>query len=427
MILGFKVVYKDKNFIMANIFIKGVTLDGSVTNIKIAGNRFTEIGRDITASLGDVVIDGADKAIVPPFYNAHTHAAMTLLRGYADDMPLFPWLNDYIWPFEAKMTEEDIYIGSRLALLEMIKSGTIFFNDMYWDTHETWRATEEIGLRGCMGMTFTDNLGEKQIEKNFELLKEYKDKSSRIQMAIAPHAVYTVSEKLWIRCAEVAKSEGVLLHFHLSETEKEVNDCIEQYGMTPVRWLDKLGILGDNCIAAHVVHVDQEEMQILKDRGVAIAHNPVSNMKLSSGYFKSKQMDMNGNKVLIGTDGCSSNNNLDMLEETKFAAMIAKCNYGPEVLPVQTLLQWSQTNGPKIFGIDAGEIKVGKLAVALLVDLNNERMVPCYNFTSNWIYATGTEAIDTVICDGRILMQNRKVEGEEEIICRAKSCCRKWM
>ena len=148
-----------------------------------------------------------------------------------------------------------------------------------------------------MGMTFTDNLGEKQIEKKFELLKEYKDKSSRIQMAIAPHAVYTVSEKLWIRCAEVAKSEGVLLHFHLSETEKEVNDCIEQYGMTPVRWLDKLGILGDNCIAAHVVHVDQEEMQILKDRGVAIAHNPVSNMKLSSGYFKSKQMDMNGNKV----------------------------------------------------------------------------------------------------------------------------------
>ena len=397
---------------MANIFIKGVTLNGNVTNIRIVGNRFSEIGREVSSSPGDIVIDASDKAIVPPFYNAHTHAAMTLLRGYADDMPLFPWLNDYIWPFEAKMTEKDIYIGSRLALLEMIKSGTVFFNDMYWDTHETWRATEEMGLRGCMGMTFTDNLGEEQIEKNFSLLKEFKNKSSRIQMAIAPHAVYTVSEKLWLRCVEVAKSEGVLLHFHLSETEKEVKDCIEQYGMTPVRWLDKLGVLSEKCIAAHVVHVD---------------HNPVSNMKLSSGYFKSKPMDEIGNKVMIGTDGCSSNNNLDMLEETKFAAMIAKCNYGPEVLPVQTLLQWSQENGPKVFGVDAGAIKVGKLADALLVDLNNERMIPCYNFASNWIYATGTEAIDTVICDGKIVMQNRKVEGEEEIINEAKRCCKKWM
>ena len=195
---------------------------------------------------------------MPPFYNAHTHAAMTLLRGYADDMPLFPWLNDYIWPFEAKMTPRDIYIGSRLALLEMIKSGTIFYNDMYWDTQETWRATEEMGLRGCMGMTFTDGIGEEQIKKNFSMLKELNGKSNRLQMSVAPHAVYTVGEKLWKRCVEAAKSEGVLLHFHLSETEKEVTDCIAQYGMTPVRWLDKIGVLGDNCVAAHVVHVDQE-------------------------------------------------------------------------------------------------------------------------------------------------------------------------
>lgn len=411
---------------MANIFIKGVTLNGSVTNVKIEGNRFSQIGSQVVSSPGDVIIDGRDKAIIPPFYNAHTHAAMTLLRGYADDMPLFPWLNDYIWPFEAKMTEKDIYIGSRLALLEMVKSGTVFYNDMYWDTQETWKATDEMGLRGCMGITFTDNLGEEQIEKNFAKLKELNGKSSRIQMSVAPHAVYTVSEKLWIRCAEVAKEEGVLMHFHLSETEKEVKDCIKQYGLTPVRWLDKLGILGENCIAAHVVHVDQEEIDILRERGVAIAHNPVSNMKLSSGYFKSKLMADSGNKVLIGTDGCSSNNNLDMLEETKFAAMIAKCNFGPDVLPVQNLLQWSVENGPKVFGIDAGEIKEGKLADALLIDLNNERMVPCYNFSSNWIYAAGTEAIDTMICDGRILMQNREVEGEEEIINEAKQCCEKW-
>ena len=412
---------------MSNLFIKGVTLNGEVTNIRIKGDRFSEIGKELKSVDNEEVIDAKEKAIVPPFYNAHTHAAMTLLRGYADDMPLFPWLNDYIWPFEAKMTPRDIYIGSRLALLEMIKSGTIFYNDMYWDTQETWRATEEMGLRGCMGMTFTDGIGEEQIKKNFSMLKELNGKSNRLQMSVAPHAVYTVGEKLWKRCVEAAKSEGVLLHFHLSETEKEVTDCIAQYGMTPVRWLDKIGVLGDNCVAAHVVHVDQEEMQILKDRGVAIAHNPVSNMKLSSGYFKSQAMAQNGNSVMIGTDGCSSNNNLDMLEETKFAAMIAKCNFGPEVLPVQTLLQWSMENGPKVFGVDAGEIAVGKLADALLVDLNNERMVPCYNFASNWIYATGTEAIDTVICDGKILMRERRVDGEDDIIKEAKKCCEKWM
>ena len=157
---------------MSNLFIKGVTLNGEVTNIRIKGDRFSEIGKELKSVDNEEVIDAKEKAIVPPFYNAHTHAAMTLLRGYADDMPLFPWLNDYIWPFEAKMTPRDIYIGSRLALLEMIKSGTIFYNDMYWDTQETWRATEEMGLRGCMGMTFTDGIGEEQIKKNFSMLKE---------------------------------------------------------------------------------------------------------------------------------------------------------------------------------------------------------------------------------------------------------------
>lgn len=217
------------------------------------------------------------------------------------------------------------------------------------------------------------------------------------------------------------------MHFHLSETEKEVNDCIAEHGLTPVRWLDKMGVLGPNCIAAHVVHVDEEEMQILKERGVAIAHNPVSNMKLSSGYFKSKQMIEAGCNVLIGTDGCSSNNNLDMQEEAKFAAMIAKCNYGPETLPVDTVLKWSTINGAKFFGIDGGEIAVGKVADALLVNLNHERFVPNFNFNSNLIYASSCEAIDTMICNGEIIMRNRKVKGEEEIIAKAKECSKKWM
>lgn len=412
---------------MKSLFLKDVLLNGTHTNIRITGNRFSSISTTITPEQDDEVIEANQFAIVPPFYNAHTHAAMSLLRGYADDMPLFPWLNDHIWPFEAKMTAEDIYIGTRLAILEMIKSGTVFYNDMYWMMDAVWKATEEMGVRACLGVTVMDNLGEEKLRKSFDLIEEYQEKSPLISMSVAPHAPYTVSDKLWVRSAEYAKQHNTILHFHLSETEKEVADCVAEHGLTPVRWLDSLGVLSSNCVAAHVVHVDEEEIQILKERGVAIAHNPVSNMKLASGYFKSLQMQESANKVMIGTDGCSSNNNLDMQEETKFAAMIAKCNYGPETLPVDVLKQWSLTNAPKVFGIDAGEIAVGKLADALLLDMNNERFVPNFNMYSNWFYASNCEAINTMICNGKILMRNRKVQGEDEIIETAKKCSMKWM
>ena len=407
--------------------IQNVSLNGTTTNIRISGKKFSEIGSSLSPTAEETLINGDGFAIIPPFYNAHTHAAMSLLRGYADDMALFPWLTEHIWPFEAKMTTEDIRIGSELAILEMIKSGTVFYNDMYWQTEVTFEVTEAMGIRGAMGVSLMDNLGEENIAERIDSIERHQGKSDRVFMTVAPHAPYTVSEKLWIRCAEAAQKYNTFMHFHLSETEKEVNDCVAEHGLTPVRWLDKMGVLGPNCVAAHVVHVDEEEMQILKERGVAVAHNPVSNMKLSSGYFKSKPMIEAGCNVLIGTDGCSSNNNLDMQEEAKFAAMIAKCNYGPETLPVDTVLKWSTTNGAKFFGIDGGEIAVGKVADALLVNLNHERFVPNFNFNSNLIYASSCEAIDTMICNGEIIMRNRKVKGEEEIIARAKECSKKWM
>ncbi len=412
---------------MKTLFIRNVLLNGTRTNIRITGNKFSEIGEKIFPTAKDEVIEANGYAIVPPFYNAHTHAAMTLLRGYADDMALFPWLNDYIWPFEAKMTKEDIYIGSKLAILEMIKSGTVFYNDMYGDADMTFRATEEMGIRAALGIPFMDMFGEESIEQRFDLLERLNGTSELVQVTVAPHAPYTVGEKLWLRCAEMAEKHNTMLHFHLSETEKEVQDCVAEHGLTPVRWLDKMGILGPNCIAAHVVHVDDEEINILKERGVVIAHNPVSNMKLSSGYFRTKPMIDAGCKVLIGTDGCSSNNNLDMQEEAKFAAMMAKCNYGPEVLPVDMLVRWCTTDGAKFFGINAGEIAVGKLADALLINLHHERFVPCFNFNSNWIYAANAETIDTMICNGKIIMRHRKVEHEADIIAEAQECCKKWI
>lgn len=406
---------------MAKILLKNTHLNGAVTDVLIAGTRFEKIAHGIVADAGTEVVDATGTAILPPFYNAHTHAAMTLLRGYADDKELFTWLNDHIWPFEAKMTAQDIYEGSRLAILEMIRSGTVFFNDMYWQSDETVRAAREMGIRACVGMTVTDFIGEAAIEATFERLAALKqgdwaDDEGLVRLTLAPHAVYTVCENLWRRCAEFARERGLLLHIHLSETQKEVADCVAAHGKTPVRWLDSLGVLGENVIAAHVVHVDDEEIEILRERGVVVAHNPCSNMKLASGAFRAKAFSRAGCRVAIGTDGNASNNNLDMREETKFAALLAKLSGDPEALPADEALAWATRNGALVFGIDAGEIREGRLADAVLVDLNNERMVPSHNLVSNWVYSADSRCIRDVICNGKFLMRSRMIEGEGAIL-----------
>lgn len=407
------------------ILIREVLFNGNLTNILIEGNRFKSLQAS-TNEPADITIDGKRKAILPPLYNAHTHAAMTLLRGYADDMPLFRWLTEYIWPYEAKLTKEDIYAGTRLAILEMIKSGCVFFNDMYWDIEETIRATEEMGVRAAIGVTFMDRMSNEVKESNFGFIKEWNDPTEgRIQITVAPHAVYTVGADLLKRCAEVARQKGLVLHIHLSETEQEVNDCVAAHDMTPVKWLDSLGVLSENVVAAHVVHVNDEEIATLKQRGVTIVHNPCSNMKLSSGVFRSQTFEISGCRIALGTDGSSSNNNLDMREEMKFAALLAKCQHTPDTLPASTIFEWGTKNGAEAFGIDAGVIEEGKLADAILIDIDNERFVPCHNLISNWIYAADSRCIDTVICNGRIVMKNGVVPFEEDIIEEARQSCRR--
>lgn len=399
-----------------SILLREVVHENRPTNILIEGNRFKSLDVPADTPAG-LVIECKGKAILPPFYNAHTHAAMTLLRGYADDMPLFQWLTEHIWPYEARMTSQDIYNGTRLAILEMIKSGCVFFNDMYWEIEETMRAVEEMGIRAAIGVAFMDRQSERRTEDNFRFIEHWADRANeRIQITVAPHAVYTVSEGLFRRCAEAARSKGLVLHTHLAETEQEVKDCIAAHGMTPVRWLDSIGVLGDNVVAAHVVHVDDEEIEILKERKVTIVHNPCSNMKLSSGIFRAQSFAESGCRIALGTDGASSNNNLDMREEMKIAALLAKCQHTPETLPAHEVLQWGTQNAAEAFHINAGVIAEGKLADAVLVNLNNERLVPRHNLISNWVYAADNRCIDTVICDGKIIMEQGRVQGEEEII-----------
>ena len=402
-----------------SILIRKVLLDGKKRNVLIEANRFKNLDAPEDAA-ADEVIDASGFAILPAFYNTHSHAAMTLLRGYADDMELFTWLNDHIWPFEAQMKPEDIYAGTRLAILEMIKSGTVFFCDMYWTEGETARAVEEMGVRACVS-AHVIGFHPRQVQVDtLDRARAWKDRAGRVTMAVAAHAPYTCSAELIKECHGLARELGMPFVTHLAETQKEFDDCVKEHGLTPVQYLDSLGVLDRNTVAAHVVYVNDEDVKILAERGVVISHNPVSNMKLASGIFLGQALEQAGCRITLGTDGASSNNNLSMIEEMKVASLMAKASSGPLAGSAETVLRWATRNGAEAFGLDAGEIREGALADAILVDLSNERLVPNHNLVSNWVYSADSSCVDTVICDGRVIMRNRKVPGEEQILEEAK-------
>jgi 5-methylthioadenosine/S-adenosylhomocysteine deaminase len=416
---------------MKRLVLKNVVLDGSVTDVAISGKRFEKISPGLPCGPDDDVIDGGGRlALLPPFYNTHVHAAMTLLRGYADDMELFTWLNNYIWPAEAKLTEEDIYDGTRLAILEMIKSGTVFFADMYWHPRATLRAAREMGIRASIGMLFIcGNDGEllpNIRQGNAGLLEEAPTWPEEITLACAPHAVYTVSEKVLRQAAETAAANRLDIHIHVSETAREVEECVARHGKTPIAYLDSLGLLTPRTLLAHCTHLTTGDIALIARKKSVIAHMPVSNMKLCSGSFGLTAALAGGCRVTIGTDGCSSNNNLSMLEEMKFAALVAKLVTGdPEAGRDSLIFDLATRCGAEAFGIDGGVIAEGKAADALLADLDSPFMVGDYSVISDMVYSADSSVIDTVICAGKVLMRHRRVPGEEEIIDRARRVCRR--
>jgi len=413
------------------ILIQNVLVEGKEKNIYIEGNEIAAI-TDAGSGSGDVraaefVIDGSRKAAIPCLFNGHTHAAMTLLRGYADDMPLHEWLSTKIWPVEVQMTEEDVYWGTKLACLEMIKSGTTFFNDMYWHWEGSAKAVAESGIRAMLSAVFIDGFDEEkaqeQIKRNEALYKASQNLSDRILFALGPHAIYTVSKESlqWVK--EFSETHDVLVHIHLSETEEEVEECKKRYGVRPVEFLDELGLLSPRVIACHCVHLSRAEMVLLKRHDVKIVHNPASNMKLSSGtlpYAELKKAGLYAN-IALGTDGCASNNNLDMFEEMKIASLVHKAFSGdPTSMPAHEAFELATRNAAKMFRLNTGVIAEGKLADIALLDLKNEALVPNHNLISNIVYAANGSCVDTVICDGTILMEGRKVAGEEEIMEKAQ-------
>ncbi|MBO4671700.1 MAG: amidohydrolase [Bacteroidales bacterium] len=384
-----------------SLLIKNVLLDGERRNLLVRDGRFVcmDAARGAEAAK---VIDGEGLAILPAFYNTHTHAAMTLMRGYGDDRPLHEWLEQWVWPFEDKLGPEDIRHGSEIAIREMISTGTVFFNDMYFDIDETIQLVEASGMRAAIGVTMMDNHPKTLKDEKATRIRSWKD-SDRIQLTVAPHSVYTAGRETLLDAARLARENGRKIHIHISETVKEVQDCLAQTGMTPVRYLDSLGLLGPDVIAAHCVHVDKEEWDILAERGVTVSHCPCSNMKLGSGRFPYELAIASGARITLGTDGCSSNNNLDMREEMKTAALLAKVTGDAALLSAAQVLRWATRNGAEAFGYDAGEIASGKLADAVLVDLSNPKMTPCHNLVSNWVYSADSSCIKYVICNGKIL------------------------
>ncbi len=405
------------------LLIRNVRRDGMPVDVLIEGNRFAAIGEGLTPV--EQVLEGEGMAILPTFVNMHTHASMALMRGYADDLELHDWLENHIWPLEAQLDEEDIYHGARLACLEMIKSGTTCFNDMYWHFNGTARAVEELGLRAVLSSVFIDfndaGKAAEQRELTARLFEESKRCCDRIGFALGPHAIYTVSEESLRWAKSFATGNNLPIHIHVSETEKEVADCVALHGLRPFQWLEKIGFLGPDVVAAHAIHLTDEEIDLVARRDVKVVHCPVSNMKLASGGFPFGRMQAAGVRISLGTDGCSSNNNLSMLEEMKVAALQAKLLHAdPKLLPARTAFEMATLNGAAALGLDGGKIAVGGLADCMLVDLANHRLAPGYCLEDDMVYSADSSCIDTVLCDGKILMRGGRVEGEEEIVAEAR-------
>ena len=413
-----------------NILIKNVEFREEKTDILIVGNRIEKIAPHIEAQ-ADKTIDGSHKAVAPGFINMHTHSPMTLFRGYADDMELERWLNEKIWPYEAKLTDEMVYWGCKLACLEMIKTGTTCFNDMYMHLGACIQATKEMGLRGflsslIMDPTFRQTPAQamEQIERDLSMQAACPD---RIQLTIAPHAVYTVSEEILRMIADYTREHNLLIHMHANETQNEVANCVKEHGYSPIHWLDKIGFLGPNVILAHCLWLSETEMNILSEKQVKVVHNPNSNLKLASGFrFKFKELKERKVWVGLGTDGDSSSNNLDMIDAMKTASLIGKAwRFDPTATTAKEMFHCATRNAGHMLGLQTGRVREGFLADLILIDLNNTAFTPNFHFTSNLVYAANGFCVDTVICDGKVLMENHKVEGEELILAKAHEMARK--
>ncbi|MCD6373837.1 MAG: amidohydrolase family protein [Thermococcus sp.] len=421
-----------------NILIKnghviyGENLEVVRADVLVDGNRIVEVKKGINEA-ADTVIDATGKVVSPGFINLHTHSPMGLFRGLADDLPLMDWLQNHIWPREAKLTRDYTKVGAYLGALEMIKTGTTTFLDMYFFMDAVAEVVEESGLRGYLSYGMID-LGdpgktEKEVKEALRTM-EFIDKlgSERVHFVFGPHAPYTCSIALLKEVRRLANEHGKLITIHVSETMAEMGQISERYGKSPVVLLDEIGFFGSDVIIAHGVWLDSRDIQILARNGVTVAHNPGSNMKLASGVMPLQKLLNAGVNVGLGTDGAASNNNLDMVEEMKLAALLHKVhNLDPTVADAKTVFKMATLNGARALRLNAGVIKPGYLADVVIFDFNKPHLRPINDVVSHIVYSANGNDVETTIVDGKILMLDREVLtlDEEKILDEAEKTIEK--
>lgn len=409
--------------------MKNVLIGDEIQDILIDETEIQTIGKVEESIEAEVktVIEGKNKLAVPTLHNGHTHAGMTLFRGFGDDLPLQTWLEDTIWPLEEQLTADDVYWATRLACLEMIQTGTTFFNDMYWEFDSISRAVEDSGIRAMVSGVFIDrfneDLAKQQRKQNEKLFHQFHETSDRINFALGPHSIYTVSSGSLEWIADFSRRHNLPVHIHLAETERELEECRDQHGTTPVRYLDELNFLHQNVIVAHGIWIDDEEIKALADNNVSVVYNPLSNLKLSAGdNFRYTALKEAGVPLCLGTDGVASNNNLNLLEEIKIASLLQKNRLNDTTaVPAEETYRLATQEASRIFDLNTGNLKEGKKADIMLINRDHPSMSlsDVHDVYSHLSYVLTPEAIDTVICNGNILMHDGElIEGEVDRVIR---------
>jgi 5-methylthioadenosine/S-adenosylhomocysteine deaminase len=401
-------------------------LDSERVGVRCEGGTIAALGPGVAAEPGDEVIDAGGAYLVPPLVNGHTHAAMTLFRGSGGDLPLMPWLEERIWPVEAKLDDEDVYWGARLACAEMIRSGTTRFWDMYWQPEATARAVEEMGMRAAIGAPLIDLDGDhaKLRESALRSLEALAEFGPPITPALAPHAIYTVSEESLRWISRLSAERDVPVQIHLSETEQEVRDCIAAHGCRPAVYLDRLGFLGERTILAHGVWLDPDELALIAERGATVVANPAANMKLAvGGVLPYPAARAAGVPVGLGTDGAGSNDSLDLLADLKLFALTQKHAAG-DPTAIDAAEAWAVAAGARAPLLGATPLEPGAPADFLLLRPDAPEL-GIGELVSDLVYAAAGSAVDTAVVAGRALMRGGEIEGVDEIVAQAAERARR--
>lgn len=416
---------------MSKLLLKNIELldtpNGEANVIAVEDGKISYIGKDLPDSFAaDEVIDGKGMLATAGMVNTHGHVSMTLLRSYADDMALMDWLENKIWPIEAKMNAKDIYWGAMLGIAEMLKSGTTCFADMYCFMDDVARAVAETGIRANLSRGLIGLAPDKddKLAENTQLVKDWQGyDNGRIRITYGPHAPYTCPVEYLQKVIEAAQANNAEIQMHLCETKGEVENCIKEHGVTPIKLMDQLGMFEQGTIAAHCVYLTEDDMDIMAAKNVRVAHNPQSNLKLASGIAPVARMLEKGICVGLGTDGASSNNNLDMLEECRAAAMLHKTTtLNPLAVPAAQAWDMATVNGAKVLGFDElGKLIVGQQADIVLWNMHKPYWYPRHNKLSLLVYAANSSDADTVIVNGKVVLQNSIMTlfDEEKIYAEA--------